>query len=143
MPVLNFLLAIIQGALAARFTLRIVVSSVTLAFYFAGLIFSQADRSMNALGALLSLLRIAFFGALLLGTCLLAARYVAFEGWTEIATAIVYIAIVGYGVTGLRKEIVVARMRAWRPGFAERLTGIPKSLRFSFAQEYVTQGVGD
>jgi hypothetical protein len=143
MPLWNFFLAIAVGWLAASFTVRTLVSSVALTFYLTGLIFSRADRMMNATGAVFSLLWTALFGVQFFGVCLFATRYVTFDGGTEAAAVFVFISLGVYRFVVLSKEIALVRMRAWRPGFAERVMAIPKSLRFSFAQEYAHEGPRD
>jgi hypothetical protein len=138
MTALIFVGAIIWGALSGQFLVQTVTSLTIALVYLVAIFFSNVPRGMNGVGSIVSLVQSIVFAALLVAGNWLASGYIGFGSWNAASIAFIVSAaatalLVARQVPG---KILLARVSAWSPLFAQVMMHRPRHERVELARKF-------
>jgi hypothetical protein len=138
MGVILFIGAIIWGSLSAQFLVQAITSLIIASICLAALALSEVPRDMNGAGAVASLVQAILFAALFIGGNWLTSNYIDYASWNaaSIASLVAFIGTLVYVVPQVPGKILLARLSAWTPFFAQAAMGRPRSERVALARQY-------
>jgi hypothetical protein len=135
--VLIFIWSIVWGALSAQFLVQTVTSLIVAVIFFAGLAFSKVAKLLNAIAFATSAAQVVLFGVLFQGGNWLSSHVIDYGSWnaTSVAGLLSFSATIVYCVLQVPGKLLLARMSAWRPYFAEASMAVPANERAAFARK--------
>jgi hypothetical protein len=120
MPALLFIGSIVWGAITAQFLVQTLSSFASAGIHLYGLLFSQVKKRLNAIFFASSLTQAVVFAVLLVGGFWLIDLYIPHPSNADLIAALVAFAFCFvYCLAQVPNKILVARMCAMRPFFAE------------------------
>jgi hypothetical protein len=145
MTVFIFILAIVWGSLSAQFLLQAIISLITSCICLFALPFSKVGKFINAGGALISLVQAIIFGALFFFGNWYSDDYINYSshGASSIASVISFVVTIICIVPQFPGKILLARMSAWMPQFAEASNVMPRHDRVAYAKRVRASPPGD
>lgn len=138
MGAMLFVGAIAWGSLSALFLVQAITSLIIASIYLAGLAFSKVSRDLNGKGAMASLVQAIVFAVLFFGGNLLTSNYFVYVSCnaTSIVSLIVFVGTVACVVPQVPGKILLARLSAWTPFFAQAAMDRSRSERVALARQY-------
>jgi len=135
-----FVAAVICASLSAQFLVQTISSFITGIIYLSALIFSRVSKSLNAIFTLTSMGMAVLFLVLFLGGNWFASNYIDYGSWNvnSIASVVAFLMTLAYCSLQVPGKILVARMSAWQPNFAQvaRARGYTPDETVTFAREF-------
>lgn len=120
MSLLLLIASIVWGALTAQLLVQILSSFTTAGIYLYGLLFSRVKKRLNAIFFITSLTMAMVFAVLLAGGFWLIDLYVPYPSNADLIAALVaFLFYLVYCLVQVPDKMLVARMNAMRPFFAE------------------------
>ncbi len=143
--VLIFIWSIAWGSLSAQFFVQTVASLIIALIFSTGLAFSKVAKSRNTIGFGTSAAQVLLFGALFQGGNWLSSYVIDYGSWnaTSIAGLLSFLFTFAYCIPQVPGKLLLARMSAWRPYFAEASMAVPASERVEFARKCKAEDSGD
>jgi hypothetical protein len=134
-----FIAAVLWGSLSAQFLVQAVLSLITGFVYLSGLMFSRVSKSLNAIGTVVGFVQAAVFAALFLGGNWFASDYIDYGSWStdSIASVVAFLLTIIYCAVQVPGKILLARLCAWKPYFAQAVNTQPASERIAFARKFL------
>jgi hypothetical protein len=138
MGVILFIGAIIWGSLSAQFLVQAITSAIIASIFLAALVFSEVPRNMNVAGAVVSLAQAILFAALFIGGNWLASDYIDYASWNaaSIASFVTFVGTLAYVSPQVLGKILLARLSAGTPFFAQAAMSRPRNQRVALARQY-------
>jgi hypothetical protein len=129
--------AVVWGLLAAQFFVQAFLCLVLTCLFLSGLLFSRVRKLNNATAALVSLVQVVLFALLFSFGCWLTSDYIGFDSWNanSIAFAVAFLFSMVYCGVQVPGKILLARMSAWIPYFAEAVNTQPAKERIAYARK--------
>jgi hypothetical protein len=120
MSVLLFIASIVVGGLTAQFLVQTLSSFTSACIHLCGLLFSRVKRRLNAIFFITCLTQAVVFAVLLAGGFWLIYLYIPYPSNADLIAALVaFVFYFAYCLVQVPDKILVARMCAMRPFFAE------------------------
>lgn len=138
MTVLSVIAGIVWGALSAQFLMQTITSLIVASIFLAGLAFSKVPKGMNVAGSIAALAQAAIFAVLFFGGNWFASVYIDFASWNaaSIASFVAFVGASIYCALQIPDRVLLARLSAWAPFFAQAIMGRPRNERVALAKKY-------
>ena len=136
---MRFIAAVVWGSLSAQFLVQVVTSLIIGFVFLSGLMFSRVRKSLTAQGAAAGFIQAIVFAALLVGGTWFVSDYVDYGRWNtnSISSAVAFLLTIIYCAVQVPGKILVARLCAWRPFFAQAVSTLSAGESVAFARKYL------
>jgi len=136
---LYFVAAIVWGSLAAQLLVQTFTSFCLSVIFLSGFLFSSVSKSRNAQACLIMVAQFFAFDALFLAGNWLANKYIDYDASNAILIALLvsFFLMIVYGVVRVPGKLLLAKLSAWQPLFAEAALLAPNPV--AFARQFKNQ----